>query len=88
MCHLPSLYVFVEDVGKALDSVMVGVGVGKVEMFTATSERDASGRFVPVGLSKGTAAVGVKLQKRLVGVMDCEVEVAFTQFPLEKMLEV
>ena len=88
MGHLLSLYVFVENVGKALDSVVVGVGVGKVEMFAATSEPDASGRFASVELAKGIATVGVRLQKKLVGVIDCEVEDASTQFPLETLLKV
>ena len=88
MCHLLSLYVFVENVGKALDSVMVGVEVGKVEIFAATSEPDASGRFASVELAKGIATVGVKLQKKLVGVIDCEVEDASTEFPLETLLKV
>ena len=88
MGHLLSLYVFVENVGKVLDSVVVGVGVGKVEMFAATSEPDASGRFASVELAKGIATVGVRLQKKLVGVIDCEVEDASTQFPLETLLRV
>ena len=90
MCHLLSLYVFVENGGKALDSVMVGVGVavGKVEMFAATSEPDASGRFASVELAKGIAKVGVKLEKKIVGVIDFMVEDASTHFPLEKLLEV
>ena len=67
---------------------MVGVGVGKVEMFAATSEPDASGRFASVELAKGIATVGVKLQEKLVGVIDCEGEDASTQFPLETLLRV
>ena len=54
--------------------VGVGVGVGKVEMFAATSEPDASRRFASVELAKGIAAVGVKVEKRVVGVSDFEVE--------------
>ena len=90
MCHLLSLYVFVENVGKALDSVVggVGVGVGKVEMFAATSEPEASGRFASLELAKETATEGIKVEKKLVGVIDCEVEDASTQFTLETLLEV
>lgn len=68
--------------------VEVGVGVGKVEMFAATSGPDASGRFASVELAKGIAAVGVKLEKKLVGVIDFEVEDASTQLSLETLLEV
>ena len=78
MCHLLSLHVLVENVGKALDSVMVGVGVGRVEMFAATSKPDASGRFASVELTKVIATVGVQLQEKFVGVIDCEVEDAST----------
>ena len=57
-------------------------------MFVATFELDASGRFASVELAKGIATVGVRLQKKLVGVIDCEVEDASTQFPLETLLRV
>ena len=86
MCHLLSLHVLVENVGKALDSVMVEVG--RVEIFAATSKPDASGRCASVELTKVIATVGVQLQKKRVGVIDCEVEDASTQFPLETLLKV
>ena len=66
--------------------VGVRVGVGKVEMFVATSEPDTSGRFVSVELAKGIATVGVKVEKKLVGVIDFEVEDASTQLSLETLL--
>ena len=88
MCHLLSLYVFVENVGKALDSVVVGVGVGKIEIFAATSKPDASGRFASVELDKGIATVGVKLGRKFVGLIDCKVEDVSTKFPLGTLLKV
>ena len=73
MCHIPSSYVVVEDVGRVLVVVMAGDGAGGgEEMLAATSGPFASGcntsgecaasgaRFE---LTKEIEAIGIELEK-------------------------